>query len=121
MIIEQLKELPSKIRTMRIQLVVMASHIENTEKNLKRWEAEKLEVITSETGPDGKPKFSNADKRVVELQRRKEADINYCADYLGFVAEKGEYEDLKIELQYWLDTQENLRAIARLGGSESNG
>lgn len=118
MLIEQLKDLPSKVRAMRIQLVDMAARIEDTEKNLKHWDAVELEIITSETGSDGKPRYSNADKRAAELQRRKESDSNYSAEQSKLSAFKIDYDALRIELQFWLDTQENLRAIARLGGSE---
>jgi len=114
--IKQLKELPIKINSQRRELLDLSNSLEDVTLKIKNWELNEMQDIASMTDGNGKPAFSNAEKRQVELEQRKgndESMFNLKGDY-GHL--KNKIDLLRIELQFNLDVQENLRAIAWLGG-----
>jgi DNA helicase IV len=114
---DMLIKLPEVIKTQRLALLESAKKIEELSITLKKWEAAQMEDIANAT-KDGKPAFSNVEKRQAELARRKEASP-WVVDVENRLAElKSNTELARIDLQYNIDTQENYRAIARLGGGE---
>jgi len=117
MIKDMLLKLPEEIKAKRKSLVETSLSIENINAEIREWEAEQMEDIANAMR-DGKPAFSNAEKRAAELARRKKDDSGMIQleAQLNFL--KSGYETDRINLQYSIDIQENYRAIARLGGGE---
>jgi hypothetical protein len=114
---DMLMNLPKEIKIKRFALVSKSLSIESITTSVKEWETEQLEDI-SNTLKDGKPAFSNAEKRVAEMARRKK-ELPWMVELENQLTElRSSYEIDRIYLQYSIDVQENYRAIARLGGGE---
>jgi len=113
-----LMKLPETIKAQRMMLLDRNTKIEELTVSLKKWEVSEMAYITNETDYNGKPVFSNAEKKQAELARRKKAspsaiDLENNIDTLRY-----SFEIVRIDMQYNIDVQENYRAIARLGGGE---
>lgn len=114
---DMLMNLPEEITSKRFALVDKSLSIEEITTSIKEWEAEQMEDITNAM-KDGKPAFSNVEKRAAELARKKK-ELPWMVDLEKQLAElKSSYEVDRIYLQYSIDVQENYRAIARLGGGD---
>ncbi|MDD5051041.1 MAG: hypothetical protein PHV93_04905 [Candidatus Pacebacteria bacterium] len=114
----KLMELPATIKGQRMILLERTAKIEELTASLKKWEAAEMADITNETDCNGKPVFSNAEKRASELARRKEA-LPWVVELESDIsALRYSFELVRIDMQYNIDMQENYRAIARLGGGE---
>ncbi len=114
--INKLKELPALITKQRTHLLELQNDLEENISSISNWESKVKQDIADETDAKGKAVFSNAEKRQVELDRRKSEDelISQYVDNVKIL--KFKIDNLRIEMQFNIDTQENLRAIARLGG-----
>lgn len=115
----QLEVLPIEIQEGRKFLVEIAAMLEDVTLKIKKWEASEMQDITNATDTNGKSKYSNAEKRQAELERRRPEDLFVSSLDEEYKSLKEKLEQSKIDLQYKIDVQENLRAIARLGGSEA--
>lgn len=113
----KLMELPEVIKGQRMTLLDRNTKIEELTASLKKWESEEMESIANDL-TNGKPTFSNAEKRAVELARRKEAYPELVALENDIATLRYSCELVKIDMLYNIDIQENYRAIARLGGVE---
>jgi len=114
----ELMNLPETIKNKRNQLLSAAEVIESTSVEIRKWETTVMDTIANAFDDNGKPAFSNAEKRQAELIRRKSEDAKLSGMEKDLQTFKRAYEQEKIELQYMIDVQENYRAIARLGGCE---
>lgn len=110
--------LASEIKEVRTKLLEMTTKMELISNRIKKWESAEMLSITSEIDEKGKAAYSNAEKRQVELERRKLNDQVISGLEAEYEAIKKEYEELRIDLQYKYDLQENLRALARIGGGQ---
>lgn len=82
------------------------AHREMNDK-LKLAEGQLVSVIAATANPDGKPKFSNAEARKVELAQRKEVDPEYVAlarevDRLDAVKSNAEQDLRAVEIDHKL-------------------
>lgn len=66
-----------EIKTRKILLSDLYQKLEETETEVKRQEATVMDLITEET-ENGKPKYSNADKRNAEMKIRLSSDVLYA-------------------------------------------
>jgi hypothetical protein len=114
----QLEVLPIEIREGRKFLIDISTMLEDVSVKIKKWEAAEMQAIVNEVMDNGKPTFSNAEKRQVELEQRRTSEVYIVHLDSDYKSIKDKMEQSRIELQYKIDVQENLRAIARLGGSE---
>lgn len=113
-----LNTLPAEIKSSRKNLLELSAEMELTSTLIKKWESAEMLSISNELDDKGKPVFSNAEKRQLELDRRKSMDTTISELECDYEALKREIEDLRIEVQYKQDIQENLRALARIGGGQ---
>lgn len=113
-----LNSLPSEIKDMRKNLISMTAEMELINSRIKKWESSEMMLISNELDENGKPQFSNAEKRQAELERRKANDKTICGLENDYEAIKKEVEELRIEVSYKFDIQENLRALSRVGGGQ---
>lgn len=114
---DMLMKLPETIKAQRMTLLERTTKIEELTESLKKWEAVQMDDIANDI-TNGKPTFSNAEKRAAELTRRKEASIDASGLENDISTLRYSFELVRIDMQYNIDVQENYRAIARLGGGE---
>ena len=114
--INKLKELPKIIKDQRSELLNLQKVYDDSSLTMTKWEITEAQNIANETDDNGKPLFSNAEKRQIELKKRKSNDELMTKIDSNLKELKCRIDELRIEMQFNIDTQENLRAIARLGG-----
>lgn len=109
--IMKLLKLPNEIDDVRKEICRANQEILVRQDRVSRWEIGEMEDIN-----ENKAIFTNAEKRKAELEKRKQEDIE-ISEILGKIKSLKETVEIKkLYLSFLVDTQENLRAIARLGG-----
>ena len=99
-IVPQLLSLPKQIREKMLDILLMQSRINETEFELKQWEAEQIQDISTAVDETGRKIFSNEKLRQAELERRKAEDPKYqeLSETLQEYQEQREKD--RIELEY---------------------
>jgi|GEM_PF-3784041 hypothetical protein len=99
-IVPQLLSLPKQIREKMLDILLMQSRINETEFELKQWEAEQIQDIATAVDENGRKLFSNEKLRQAELERRKAEDQRYKQLSEALQEYKEQQEKDRIELEY---------------------
>lgn len=97
--IDEMLMMNNNIRQMKTHLAEHYQNLEETENKIKQLEAVVMDIITEET-ENGKPKFSNADKRNAELKIRLSGDVLYEETKARLSELKKQISALNIELDH---------------------
>lgn len=77
---EDIRVIPAKLQTMRVELSVAKTALETAKENLKDHELECLALVSAETvGDSAKLAFTNKEAREAEVNRRLRVDADYQA------------------------------------------
>ncbi len=94
-IVQQLLTLPKQIKEKMLDILLMQKRINETEYEIRQWEAQQIRDIATAVDENGKKLFTNEKLRQAELERRK--------------AEDPKYQELSEALQEYKELQENDR------------
>ena len=109
---------PARIKAQREAAYQARKAWEDAELERSTVEAEMLLAISTETDERGKAKYSNAEQRAAELQRRKAADPSYLAAAEKVATAKDALNEAQDTLQMLLDEYQSARMVARLISAE---
>jgi len=109
---------PARIKKQREEVYQARKAWEDAEMERSTVEAELLLAISTETDEKGKTKFSNAEQRAAELQRRKAVAPSYLAAAEKATAAKDALSEAQDILQMLLDEYQSARMVARLISAE---
>lgn len=116
MIKERLLALPSEIERVKTGILELQEKASKIREKIEQWELEQMDDIANAVDDKGKAIFSNDIKRKVELEKRKNADTEYCTWRNDLKQIEKEIAILNIVLDKLYNEQGNLRAICRLEG-----
>lgn len=111
---EKLLELPDTIKRVKTSIVELTTKLGDLKMELKRWELQTLNEISSEVDDKGKAIYSNEAKRqgrLLELQKDSPEYLQ-LEEKIKYLEQK--INELDIELTYYKDLQNNLRSICFL-------
>ena len=99
-LVPQLLSLPKQIKEKMLDILLLQSRINETEYEIRQWEAEQIQDIATAVDENGRKLFSNEKLRQAELERRKAEDERYkqLSDALQEYREQQEKD--RIELEY---------------------
>lgn len=97
--ITEMMDMNDHIKNDKTVLTELYQKLEETENSIKQLEASEMEIITEET-ENGKPKYSNADKRGAELKSRLSTNEIYTQLKTSHTEIKKQISSLNIELDH---------------------
>lgn len=108
---DALLQLPGQIRKMELDLWKNKQQLDAARMRAKMRAADVAFAVADAKGEDGKPKFSNADKREAATQARLEADPEHRAILRELDEQAAVVVRIEAALGYLRDTQRNARVL----------
>jgi len=99
-LVPQLLSLPKQIKEKMLDILFLQSRINETEYEIRQWEAEQIQDIATAVDNNGRKLFSNEKLRQAELERRKAEDERYKQLSETLQEYKEQQEKDRIELEY---------------------
>ena len=107
----KLLQLPEKIRDAALNILEIEEEFNQTKEFIRNWEVEVLSDISNETDASGKSIYSNETKRAAKLLEMKNENSHYLTLNEQFKELEMKIKKEKIQLEYLLNTQSNLKAM----------
>lgn len=116
----ELSELPERLRDAMVNVSIAQETKDATDAAMKRLRLELLAQISDEIGENGKPRFSNAEKREAELLNRLDVNADAVRLEEKLLGVTRAVARARIELEYQEARLKSYIAIARIlgGGRE---